>query len=284
MKSAFLSFCVLLAAHSLATAQIGRLPLPVPFLPIRGATTVPGHGAGINMDLGSGLLGPELSRGNLIGIAVGMGWNDWFTLSLGNPHASDQTFGRARAYLQQLRLKVPFVRPNGGRLAMAVSVSRSWGDLRLSRRATASGVDLEVFQDDHVGSWDFAVPAEVLVGQHRKLGRTSVFIGPRVVLSSYDDRLQPTGPFGAVLPGAVAGVHLSTFMFEFFAETNLVYVPQHGYESGSYAGRVALMPSLGGTLRLGRPFRWGKKPTSDPRALPGYGGESGSPSSPPPRR
>src|SRR5690242_8543155 len=81
-----------------------RLPLPVPYMPTNGGTTVPGNGVGIGAELGSALLSPDLSRGELRATSVGLGIKDRISISLGNPHTKGTIAGQsAPSSLQHFR-------------------------------------------------------------------------------------------------------------------------------------------------------------------------------------
>ena len=81
--------CFLLAAAVLSSgcAQSAiRLPLPVPFSPVNGATPIVSNGLLVGMEGAGAIVGPELARGEVRTISFGIGLGNRVGLGLSWPH------------------------------------------------------------------------------------------------------------------------------------------------------------------------------------------------------
>ena len=258
------SVFLLLLASVACAAPPSRLPLPVPVPPIQGATPVPANGAGVTMDYGTGVLGPELARSGMFGTAFGLGLRDAVSIWSGSARAVSRGSGR-NARVSQLRFKARFAKPFGWRSALAVYGGNSRGSRMVTGYVDTPPPEyrlrLDTLQNDVVQSWDLAMPLEILLDRRHDAIRTSIFFGPRAIFARYDDRLRPDGTYRAVFPGAVGGVHASIDFsenagYEVFFEGTLVYVPRHTYTGQSFGGRLAAMPAMGMALRIAPHYRW----------------------------
>jgi hypothetical protein len=227
-----------------------RLPLPAPFPVTGGATTVPGNGVGLSVELADGLRGPELERGELRGGGITIGTDDRVSLGYLYQETSDPDSGVTLHVGVKLgRLKVRMGQPFGARSEVAV-----YGAVGSSERT------LDTLQDDRLHVWELAVPAEFLLSEPRSSPRASVFVGPRVVFERYEDHVRPDQSFNIVFPGALGGLHLVAGHLELFIESTLVYVPENSYLGARSGGRLTVMPALAAALRFGPAFRWSAGP------------------------
>jgi hypothetical protein len=174
-----------------------------------------------------------------------------------SPHSQDHIEGNtAHAGVQQVRAKLLAVRLP--RTVLAVYGGHAWGDRFVFGEGTFPSYQRDTLQNDRIWSWDFALPAEFLIGRRSASARPSLFFGPRLAYARYDDRLRPDGTFSVLLPGAVSGFHISAYQYEFFFESSLAYVPRHAFQGSSSGGRVSVMPALGLVVRVGPPYLWGR--------------------------
>ena len=247
-----------------------RLPLPTPFSPVGGATPVPGNGVGLGTELGNSLRGPELTHGEVRAASIGVGAADVLSIWWGSPQTQDQVeFGVAHVGVQQIRLKAVFAKPHDGRMAIAVYAANSWGSRAVFGDTLLPGPPLvyrpDTLQRDRVSSWDFAVPAELLIGRRYAASRPSVFFGPRVMYIGYDDRVHADGSFKMLVPGGVGGVHISTWGVEFFLEGTLAYISRRTYQGMSMGGGLAAFPAIAVVAHLGSPYPWRLRLRQPPR-------------------
>jgi hypothetical protein len=234
-----------------------RLPLPVPYLPTNGATTVPGNGVGIGAEFGSALLSPDLHRGELRATSVGLGIKDRISISLGNPHTQGSIAGQAaNSSLQQFRTKILLVTPHRRRPAISLFAGYAWGEQRVLRRATAPVPQVDTLQNDRMVATELALPAEALIRFPLRNVRTSIFAGPRVTFLRYNDWMRPDDGLKLVMPGAVGGIHFSANILEIFLENTLAYVPRRAVGGGTIGGYLTVMPALGAVVRIGPAFKW----------------------------
>lgn len=253
---------VLLASAACYSPAV-RLPLPVPFSPIGGATPVPANGVGASLELAGSIRGPELARGQIRAVGIGVGAGDRLGIWLSNPRTEDYVDqSTLHTDIQQIRAKAVLAKPFGGRAALAVYGGHAFGNRLISEEnyiydpGVPPVLVRDTLQDDAVWSWEIGAPAELLLGRRDAEARPSIFLGPRVVFVRYDDRVRSDGTFRLVLPGAVGGLHITADRYEFFFETTLAYLPRRAYNGLTAGGRFNLMPAVGVAVRVGPPYRW----------------------------
>ena len=254
---------LLLLASAACYAPPVRLPLPVPFSPIGGATPVPGNGVGASLERAGTIRGPELARGEVMGWGLGVGAGDRIGIWLSNPQTQDQVLETtAHTDVQQIRAKAVLARPLGRRAAFALYVGHAFGNRLVVEEDYVYEPNAlpvlvrDTLQNDAVWSWELAAPAEVLLSDPAAGARASIFLGPRVVFMQHDDRVRPDGTFRLTMAGALGGLHISVDRYEFFLEATLAYLPRRAYNSATAGGRVSVMPAVGLIVRVGPPFGW----------------------------
>jgi len=249
VKTLLLTLIAGLSCSACYAPQV-RLPLPATFPVISGATPVPGRSVGLSAELADGLRGPELGRGEVRGAGITVGLDDRFSLGYVYQETSDVDSGvTLHVGVHHGRVKMRLGQLFGP--TSEVAVHAAFG----SSEHVVPGV-----QDDGLHTWDLAVPVELLLSGRPGAGggaaRASVFLGPRIVLEQYDDRVRPDQSFHIVLPGVVGGFHLSAGHLELFIESTLAAVPRNSYLGVPSGGKLMVMPAFGAQLRLGAPFDW----------------------------
>jgi hypothetical protein len=248
----FLSFLAPVACYYSSE----RVPLPVPFLPTTGATPVPGNGFGFGYDLGRSVIGPELASAQTAGVSAGIGLDDRLSVWYGSARSRGGTSRTFTAGVRQVRGKFLVAKPFGWRSALAVYGARAWGERRAQTYVSVPmAPTVQVLQRDQVFSSELAVPVEFLLGRRFAQTRPSIYFGPRLTHVRYLDQVRADGNFTTVIPGILGGLHLSG-PAEAFLEGTLAYVPRRQYAGSAGGGYVALMPSLGFSVRLGAPYLW----------------------------
>ena len=220
-----------------------RRPLTNPFPVVSGAIPVPANGFSVGSEFGSGFRGQELERVAISAAGIGVGFGGRASLTFYGYGAESQGGGEDGAFL---RVKTLLANPFGPRSAVGLHVVTAWADLISSTP-----------QDDKLRSYDLAVPVEFLLSPPGNSNEISAFAAPRVVIENYDDRVNPGESMNVVIPGAVGGVHFRYGILHVFGEMSLMYVSENQFMGQTFAGNLAVIPSLGVSLHIGRAYRWG---------------------------
>lgn len=239
-----------LAAGVAAVGSFGcggpvRRALPSPFPLVYGGVPVPAEGVGGSIEFGDGFRGQEQIRTEAVAAGLVVGIRDLIAVSL-NTYSETQSNGLGGTFA---RLKIGVGRPFGPRSSLGVHLATAWTEEQA-----------DTVQDERLRSYDAAVPAEFLLWSNpRGPGKFSAYIGPRVVLERYTDRLNAAGSLNFSHWGILGGAHANVGILDLFAEANLAHVPVTRYRGQSYGGYWTVIPTVGLTLHAGRSHRWGSE-------------------------
>lgn len=238
--SARLLTTVIVLASAAGCAAVTRVPIPVPISTLGGSRPVTPQGLYAIVEFGDGVWGQEQKRVELVGGGIGAAVADrlevgarWYSATQAD-YGGDARVVRGKGRLLDL---------HSGRVAVAIDVAR------------LSGQQGSSVQDDRMSGWDVALPVTLYPLSHDNSpdGRLGVYVAPRLVFESFEDRLATETSEGTMTGGSV-GLRGRWKWVSLTGELTVVSTPDMSLGAQSFPSGLIVLPAMSASLML--PVDW----------------------------
>jgi hypothetical protein len=214
-----------------------RIPLAVPLPVVGGSRPVTPQGLQLLTEFGDGVWGQEQERVEIVSVGIGFSLRDRFEFNVSGyePTRNDPENASTIGVRGKIRLG-DFM--EGGASA-GIHVAHMTAERQLF------GV-----QDERMTAWDLALPLTFYpVGGQVMDHRWSVYVAPRLVFQTFEDRMTRETTNGT-LAAALLGVAARWPYFALTGEINLAHTPSMSLGNTPFQGGWILLPMVSGNVIL----------------------------------